>query len=199
MQKDNSTLALKVSLRRNALKEIGEPVVMETHGGFGRIYDRCYYGLEEGVVFEQKPDKAAALALQRPGWAVYETDCVMALTAGIGNHLPVNFIDLDPYGEPWPVLDAFLGSKRVFPQRLAVVVNDGLRQKVKMNGGWDVGSMAGAVAKWGASQMYKNYLAICREMLEEKAGQRGYTLTRWAGYYCGHAKQMTHYAAILEK
>ena len=199
MQKDNSTLALKTSLRRNALNEIESPVVMETHGGFGAIFAKCYFGVSDGVVFESKPDKAAALAKQRPTWAVYETDCVMALAAGVGNHLPVNFIDLDPYGEPWPVMDAFFQSDRQFPSRLAIVVNDGLRQGVKMNGGWNTKSLADVVAKYGSSQLYKNYLTICRELLEEKAGQRGYTLTRWAGYYCGHADQMTHYAAILEK
>jgi len=199
MQKDNSTLALKTSLRRNALKEIDLPVVMETHGGYGAIFANCYFGIVDGVAFESKPDKASALAKQRPTWAVYESDCVMAIRAGIGNHLPVNFLDLDPYGEPWPVMDAFFQSDREFPDKLVIVVNDGLRQKLKMNGGWDVGSMVDVVAKYGASQMSKNYLAICRELLEEKASQRNYTLTRWAGYYCGHADQMTHYVAILTK
>jgi len=199
MQKDNTTLQLKTSLRRNALKEIELPVVMETHGGYGAIFANCYFGIVDGVAFESKPDKAAALAKQRPTWAVYESDCVMALKAGIGNHLPVNFLDLDPYGDPWQVMDAFFQSDREFPDKLAIVVNDGLRQNIKISGGWSVGSMAGAVVKYGAAQMHKNYLAICRELLEEKAGQRNYTLTRWAGYHCGYLDQITHYAAILEK
>lgn len=199
MKKDNSTLTLKVSLRRNALKEIEAPVVMETHGGYGAIFSRCYFGIPDGIVFESKPDKAAALAKQRPAWAVYETDCVMALRSNVGNHLPVNFLDLDPYGEPWPVVDAFFQSDREFPEKIAIVVNDGLRQAVRMNGGWNTRSLVAMVERYGAGQMYKKYLDVCRELLEEKAGQRGYTLTRWAGYYCGHADQMTHYAAILEQ
>jgi hypothetical protein len=35
-------------------------------------------------------------------------------------------------------------------------------------------------------------------MLKEKASVVGYDLTRFAGYYCGHAKQMTHYLGVLE-
>ena len=199
MQKDNSTLRLKTQLRRNALEEIEAPVVMETHGGFGSIFLRCYFGIRNGIVFEKKPDKTAVLAKQRPTWAVYECDCETALRSGIGAHLDINFLDLDPYGEPWPILDAHFGSSRPFPHRLAVVVNDGLRQGLKMNGAWNVGSMAGVVSKYGNNALYKNYLEICQELMQEKAGQVGYTLTRWAGYYCGHADQMTHYAAILEK
>lgn len=51
----------------------------------------------------------------------------------------------------------------------------------------------------GAAQISAHYLEICRELLTNKAAQRGYSLRRWAGYYCGHADQMTHYAAVFEK
>lgn len=199
MKKDNSTLRYKVSLRRNLLREIERPVILETHGGWGAVYARCYMGVEQGVVCEKDPDKAAALARQRPTWAVYECDCVSALGAGAGSHLPVNFVDIDPYGEPWPVLDAFLNSDRELPDVLALAVNDGLRQKVAMNGGWDVESLTGIVSRYGAANTYDHYLDICRELVEEKAGQKGYSLARWAGYYCGANDQMTHYAAILTR
>jgi hypothetical protein len=198
-QKDNSTIRLKVALRRNLLKEIEKPVVMETHGGFGKIFTRCYSEIASGVVFEKDQAKASFLAKQRPTWAVYECDCLVALAGGVGSHLPINFIDLDPYGEPWPVLDAFLESERPFPDRLAIAVNDGLRQSLKMNGGWHVGSMESVVQKYGNDVLYDQYLNICKELLKEKAAQAGYHLRRWAGYYCGHADQMTHYAAVLEK
>jgi hypothetical protein len=199
MQKDNTTLPLKISLRRNLLAEVSEPVVLETHGGHGAIYRRCYADLPAGIVMEKDPLKADHFARQRPTWAVYECDCVAALRAGVGRHLPVNFVDLDPYGEPWPVLDAFFQSVRPWPTILAIAVNDGLRQSLKLKGGWDTESMAPVVMKYGVSNIYANYLAICQELLSEKAGQRGYTLTRWAGYYCGHSEQMTHYGAIFTR
>lgn len=199
MKKDNSTLSLKASLRRNLLREIDSPVVLETHGGVGAIYARCYQSVAEGVVFETDASKAEYLARQRPAWAVYEADCVQALADGIGNHLPINFVDIDPYGEPWPVIDAFLFSDRDFPSSLAIAVNDGLRQKLKISGGWDVYSMGAMVAKYGAAHISAHYLEICRELLTNKAAQRIATLRRWAGYYCGHTDQMTHYAAIFER
>lgn len=198
-QKDNLTYRLKVRLRKNALSYLNAPVVMETHGGYGAIYQECYARLGGGVVFEKDPAKAEALGRQRPEWAVYECDCEMAIRAGAGLHLPVNFYDLDPYGSPWPVLDAILSVKREWPQRIVVVVNDGLQQKAKMGGSWDVSALQGAVARYGTGVVYRQYLDICRELLEEKVRQVGYDLSHWGGYYCGYMEQITHYAAVLER
>lgn len=183
----------------NALKEIADPVVMETHGGKGRIFWRCYAHIQRGIVFEAKPEKTEVLAKQRPVWAVYEGDCVKAIAAGVGAWLPVNFIDVDPYGEPWPVIDAIFSGKQNLQDRVAVVVNDGLRQELQMNGGWDVASMQGVVSRYGSGATFDNYLQICKELMQEKTAQLGYKLRRWTGYYCGHAGQMTHYAAVLER
>lgn len=208
MLKDNSTLHLKAQLRTNLLKLIDNPVVMETHGGYGAIWNQCYSHLAHGVVFEKDPDKTSVLAVQRPSWAVYECDCVTAIAAGVGAHLPVNFLDIDPYGEPWPTIDAFFQSERPFPPTLGIVVNDGLRGKLQVSGGWDVGSMQEVVQKYGNKYLYSNYLDVCQELLKEKAGQRGYTLTRWAGYFCGNAGskksaigtgRMTHYAGMFTR
>jgi hypothetical protein len=194
---DNTTLKLKVSLRANLLKEIEAPIVLESHGGLGAIWRRCYAHLEDGIVLEKDPVKAEALASQRLTWAVYECRAETALLAGVGRHLAVNLLDVDPYGDPWPVIQAFFGSERPFPPLLGVVVNDGLRQKIKLNGGWKSDSMHGMNSKYGSSNLYKNYLEICQELLTEIAGQRGYSLARWGGYYCGASKVMTHYAALF--
>lgn len=192
-------MALKVSLRRNLLKEIDKPVIMETHGGYGHVWAQCYFGVPNGVAFEKDAAKAAAIAAQRPAWAVYECDCIAAIAGGAGAHLPVNVLDIDPYGEPWPVLDAFFGSKRHFPQRLAIAVNDGLRLRLKTGVAWATHSLQDAVQRFGNAGIAPRYLEVCRWLLAKKAGECGYTLTRWAGYYCGHADQMTHYAAVLER
>lgn len=198
-QKDNSTFLLKTSLRRKLLKMVDSPVVMETHGGRGKIFSACYTDIERGIVFEKNEEKSAILAMQRPTWSVYECDCEMAIRANVGSCLPVNFLDCDPYGEAWPVLDAFFQSERLFTSTLAIVVNDGLRQMLKINGGWRVKSLAEIVARHGNDSLYNNYLEVCQELLKEKASQRGYALTRWAGYYCGYQEQMTHYAALLSR
>jgi hypothetical protein len=190
---------LKISLRRNLLAEIESPVILETHGGYGKIFELCYADLADGVVFEKDPDKAGFLASQRPTWAVYEGDCLKGIAARVGSHLPVNFLDLDPYGSPWEIINAFFENWLDFPDRLAVAVNDGLRQKCKMNGAWSVGVLAEKVARYGNQAFYGDYKKICRELLEEKAAQAGYRLDRWTAYYCGFRGQMTHYGAVLER
>lgn len=186
-------------MRRSLLSELtSPPVVLETHGGWGHIYQQLYHALPPGAVFEKDPDKAAFLAQQRPTWAVYEGDCEQAIAAGAVDAWPFSFIDLDPYGQPWPVIDALFSRRdREWPATLALAVNDGLLQKLKLGGGsWGVASMAMMTERYGNS-LRANYLAVCQELLQEKAGQVGYTLARWTGYYCGYNKQMTHYAAVL--
>ena len=198
MKKDNSTLSLKVKLRRSLLSEIENPVILETHGGYGAIFDACYSRVATGVVFETDEKKTCALVKQRPTWAVYESDCVGPISAGLAADVPVTLLDCDPYGEPWPVIDAFFESKRDFQPRMGVAVNDGLRQKCKLQAGWKVKSLAGIVEKFGNVALYDNYLQFCRILIEEKAAKAGYALRRWTGYHCGHNQAMTHYAAILE-
>jgi len=198
-QKDNTTLLLKVSLRKNLLKEIKNPVVMETHGGEGLVFNYCYKDVEHGVVFEKKPEKTIVLAKQRPSWFVYEADCQNAIGAGVGKHLSINFLDVDPYGEPWPVINEFFKNGFYLPKKLCIAVNDGLRQKLKMNGGWSVRSLRKKVEEYGNKDLYVNYLKICKELLSEISSPQGYKITKWAGYYCGSGKQMTHYAAVLER
>lgn len=195
-KKDNSTYAQKVAIRKSALEEIESPVVMETHGGAGRIFKQCYSHLADGVVFEKEAKRAGLLGLQRPTWAVYEADCVSAISAGGGGHLAVNFVDVNPYGDPWPVIGAFFASERPRPERLVVVVNDGLRQAVKMNRAWWCESLQEMVSEYG-NDLHDIYLEVCQELMRRKAAQAGYDLCRFNGYHCGHAKQMTHYLAVF--
>ena len=136
-QKDNSTFHQKALLRQMALARLeAEPVVMETHGGEGKLFDACYRGVTRGVVFEKDADKASILGRQRPTWAVYEGDCVASIQGGAGAHLEVNLLDVDPYGDPWPVIDAFFESERPRAERLMVVVNDGLLHSIKKGVAW---------------------------------------------------------------
>ncbi len=155
--------------------------------------------MKAGVVFETDPLKSAVLAKQRPSWAVYETGCEYALSCGTGRHLTINVLDLDPYGDPWPAVDAFFESERPHSARLIVVVNDGLRRTAQRAKAWSSTSLQEKVLKYGNENFFKRYLAVCRELLSEKAAPVGYRLVKWAGYYCGAGQQMTHYAAVLER
>ena len=199
-RQDNSTISRKVSLRLKTLGELGAPpIVMETHGGYGHIWQRCYREIPRGVVLEIRPERAEVLARQRPTWAVYQADCVVALAGGVGAHLRVNFLDCDPWGEPWPVITAFFSSHRPFPKRLALVVNDGLRSNLVLGCAWSVRSLSDVVRRFGNARIYPDYLAVCRILLAEKVAVAGYRIVRWAGYYCGNRQYQTHYAAILER
>lgn len=186
-------------MRHKMLEQVEDftPVVMETHGGMGKVFSACYPTVTSGVVFDKDPDKAGFLARQRPTWAVYEADCVAAIAGGAGAHLMVNVLDVDPYGDPWPAIGAFFESERPRATRLCVAVNDGLRQGVRMGGAWHVGSLLSAVRRHG-NDLHGIYLDVCQEMMAEKAAQAGYRLDRFAGYYCGHSQLMTHYLALLE-
>lgn len=200
MQKDNSTFELKKRLRLVMLRKVDKPVVMETHGGIGKLYASCYSTIREGVVFERDPAKSNFLAQQRPTWAVYGSEVVKALRAGAGAHLEINLLDLDPYGETWTTVTAFFSSKRPFADRMAIVANDGLRQTLQMRGACHVKTMNSYVSKYGNDVMFKRYKEVCREMLAERVIRQGYHIAAWTAYYCGSgAGTMTHWAAILEK
>lgn len=198
MQKDNTTLAQKVALRLNLLRQIPDPVVLETHGGTGRVWFRCYRDVLQGLVIEKNSEKAELLARQRPTWSVYEGDCEKAIAAGAGRHLPINVVDVDPYGSPWPVIEAFFTSERPRPELLGLVVNDGLRHKLMTGGGWTMESMR-PVMHYGTQGLYRHYLTACRELVDYHAGQSGYVIEQWAGYHCGRLSAMTHYAAVLRR
>lgn len=197
-RRDDSTYAQKVALRRQMLKPVDVPVVMETHGGTGRLFRACYTGVRRGCVFEKKLKRVAFLAYQRPTWAVYQGDCISAIGAGAGAHLAINVLDVDPFGDPWPAIEAFFESERPRPDEMFIVVNDGLRLGIKMGGAWSVATLRGMVEKYG-NDLYPVYLEICRELMQEKAVQAGYYLKRFNGYYCGHSQMMTHYLAVLVK
>ena len=202
MTQDNTTLRRKVSLRLAMLGEItadpdfGEPVILETHGGYGRIWAECYPEIARGIVFEKEPERAAVLAKQRPTWAVYEADCERAIRAGAGDHLCVNVIDCDPYGDPWPVLDAFFAGDRPWARRMHVVVNDGVRKKLRYGLSRPPKQLAEATLEHGIG-LNARYLEVCEELLQEKAVRAGYRLDRFGGYHCGNSQLMTHYRALL--
>lgn len=201
--KDNSTLWDKVKLRRSALEQLSNPIVMETHGGEGHLFRACYSEFTHGVVFEKDPRKTAILAQQRPTWAVYEADCEVAIATGAGNHLPVNFLDVDPWGTPWPVIEAFFTSNRRFSETLHVVVNDGTRrvlgqQKSASDQRWKTGALLEAAIEFG-EELHSCYLDVCQCLLQSRAEKAGYCLSDWTGYYCGRADSMTHYWAILKQ
>jgi len=130
---------------------------------------------------------------------VYQAKAEPSIEAGAAAHLPITLLDVDPYGEPWPTIEAFFTSDRPRPQRIGIAVNDGLRQKLRLQGGWSVHSMRRAVEKFGNAGLFDKYLDVARWKIEQLAALRDYRVTHWTGYYCGFQNDMTHYACVLER
>jgi len=205
VKKDHATFKLKLALRQRAVEIAGEwsdgsPFVMETHGGVGRLYDALYgaRGLR-GVVFEKDEEKVSILARQRPTWAVYEANCIDALGAGAASMWEIDVMDLDPYGDPWPAVESFFSSDRPLRDSMVVVANDGLRKNARLGTAWKVGSLQDAVAAMGNRGVYDKYLDVCEHLMRRNAKIAGYTVDKFAGYYCGRGRSMTHYIAVLRR
>lgn len=194
---DNTTLDLKVRLRRSLLAHIEAPFVVEAFGGIGKLYYRCYQDIPRGVAFETQEPKAIYLARQRPHWAVYNSDCVLHL-ATILKIWPANFFDLDAYGDPWPATWAILSASHQV-NRLAIVITDGLRIKTGVRGAWITSSLEAIAKRYGNEQVHRQYKEFCAEMFAEKTQAAGFKLLYWTNYYCGAAHNMTHHAAIIER
>jgi hypothetical protein len=202
LRQNNSTVGKKLELRKGLLRKLTttpEPFVLETHGGRGAIWKKLYSGFPTGAVIEKKPGDAEFLARQRPGWAVYEAQSELVLGAGLFRWREIDMLDVDPYGEPWPVLTAFFEGypARKWADRMAVAVNDGLRQNARIKGSWKIHSLKDEVRKYGNDNIRPHYLEICKEKLARIVGQAGYAVEHWVGYYTGNFDDMTHYGAIL--
>ena len=197
MKKDNSTFSSKRSDRLKTLQEIDIPVVMETHGGWGKVFASCYSPYE-GCVFENDRVKADFLASQRPGWAVYRGDAEKAIRLGAGSHLGINLLDCDPYGSPWPYISAFFETRRSFEPIMAVVANDGMRHKLKRGASWSCEVLRDACNKMSQRDVYEKYNEIVLDLMVKITSQAGYKLRKWFCYYTGDKQAMTHYAAILK-
>lgn len=197
-QKDNSTYRQKVALRLMVLKRaraLGEPVVLETHGGYGKIGDVVYADVARGVVFEKEEARCEVLAVKRPGWSVFQADSTKALQAGAGGFVAPTILDLDPYWDPWPTILAFFTSRRAFAPRMWVVVQDGLRNKARISPTTS-STLAPMVPRFG-NKLYRQYLETCAELMRDAASRAGYDVEHFAGYYTGANQGMTHYAALL--
>lgn len=197
--RDNSTFMLKIRLRRKLILEVDEPIILESHGGMGAIYQALYSRYEKGVVLDIKKEAVEHLAAQRPTWATYQGDSERALWLGAGSHLECNYFDIDPYGEPWPTIHALFSSRRPWPDRIVFAVTDGLRGRLQMNLAWKHEHLAKYVEEFTNEGIYHNYLEVAERLMTDYAQERGYRMAQWIGYYCGTLDHISHYGVVFEK
>lgn len=198
-KKDNSTLSDKVAIRLKALERVDAPlVVCEAFCGWGEIYDRCYRGAVTGVAVEKDLKKAEYTAIMRPSWLCVNGDSVKALSYDLRPYgCKVNFLDLDPYGSPFPVMAAVVKSG-MLDDVCEVVINDGTRQKAKLGSLAGVKHFESVVSKFGAD-LYRDYMQAAREVCAEIMSKHGFSVSSFAGYYTGHNQAMTHYSFTASK
>lgn len=200
VKKDNDSFDEKVRYRRRALRLLNiPPIVLEAYGGWGKLNRACYLDLPSGVILERDPRKTEILSQLRPSWAVYEGDTVNMLASGVGREWPISYLDLDPYGEPWPALEAFFISERLWAPQMVVVVHDGLRNTLMLGKAWKVESLKSVVQQHGNKYIGEHYIDVCRELLGTRAAMAGYTIDRWWATYGGFNKQSTHWFAVLNR
>ena len=198
-KRDNSTATGKHRLRRRVLAECNEePTVLETHGGWGRAFERVWYRTAPGMVIEKDEDRCAHLAQQRPTWSVYQADSTAALAAGLGQSRRFDIVDIDPWGMALPVLDAFMTPQRAYPDRWHLVVNDGGRLKMRVAGAWHVKRIAHIVQRIG-NDIHRVYLEVLQQCVTELADSIGFAVTHFEGSYQGDAQVMTHFWARLDR
>ena len=198
--KDNQTFLEKSRLRKKLLRLAPQPpVILETHGGEGELYRACYTDVSEGVVFETDPAKAEVLVHQRPTWTVCQSDCVLGIASGVGDHLQINFIDADPYGAAWDVLEAFFASDRPFVEKMMLCVHDGLKGGLSRWGGKNYPYLHPILDKIGEADAHKHYLEICRYLLPSIVGKAGYEVKRFGGFYSLANQNQTHFFAEIVK
>ncbi len=199
-QLDNSPFVDKLRLRRAVLAACPAraPVVLESHGGFGRIFDRAWFRASTGVVFDVVEEKAEALARQRPAWRVYQVDSLKAIAGGVARDLAFDIVDLDPYGSSIEYLDALASSDRAWPDCWHLVVNDGLRMALQRGIAWSSPRMRPIVARHG-NNLAPIYLRVCRELVDEFALSIGFKVKAWHCYETGANGNMVHYWATLTR
>lgn len=202
---DNLTFQQKVMLRQTAvahLRELGvEPVVLEAYGGWGALYDACYYDIPDGCVLESDPAKSVALAIQRPAWAVYEADTPVALSLGAGDHLRYTLADFDPYGDPYPAIQAFFSSRRPFAETMMLVVMDGLKWKTRSASGWQTETLAPLLQEglFSNHDLWGNYEQVAEALCLRSVEPAGYRVTAFHAYSAGVGQKLCHWIARLSR
>jgi len=197
-KKDNSHPDVKRLLRREALKRLENPVVLETHGGEGELRRACYYGLP-GLICEKDPVKVAKLARDFPSTAVYQGDSLRLLRSGdLG--MEFNLLDIDAYGDPWPHIDHVLHSNCV-ADRAVLVVTDGLIQGVRLGGSWTKGSLSVAVERLG-NDLFKRYREAASILFETLCAPAGWNWQwlafRWYPNTCYYSVELNRVQPATE-
>ena len=119
---------------------------------------------------------------------------------GVASHLDINFVDFDPYGAAWTVIEAFFESQRPRADRNSSSwYMTGVRSSLKRYGGARIGFFSRIVEQIGEIELYQNYLSVCEEQLFEIVAKAGYKTQAFGGFYSRADSDQTHFFAELQR
>lgn len=198
IKRDNSTFINKIRLRNRVLADCkSNPVILETHGGFGRIYERTWWHASSGVVIEKDDKKAQHLCRQRPKWAVYQGDSEAAIDVGLCRNIQFDIIDLDPWGSTIPLLSALSKPGRQFPDRWHLVANDGGWLNAGLGGAWSMKGLEKFVGRDGNHFTQERYREVLKEIVGEFSDKIGFEVAFWFIHRPENTYRLMHYWATL--
>lgn len=200
----NSSLPEKVRLRSAALAALPDPpIILETHAGEGAIFLQCYSHIRRGWAFEKEGDLVEHATRQREGWFCYKGEAEKIL-AEADDYFNANFIDIDPYGSPWPTFEALFLPGRLNHPTIMLCVHDGSRRFLSLGGSgandqrWRKGILADLAKEFGDSA-WRRYGDLAMVGLSRLIKPCGYTIDQWAYSNTGHDNHSTHYWATLKR
>tara|TARA_Y100000310_G_scaffold321114_1_gene378344 strand:- start:119 stop:724 length:606 start_codon:yes stop_codon:yes gene_type:complete len=196
MPKDNSQWKNKITLRRHILTRLPVRSVLEVFAGNGVMNRRCYSDIDYGVALDKDTKKCKQFARIRPSWAVYEVDAVQALAGGMADAGAFDLIDFDAWGDPWRAIYAYADNCATAPDRLGIVVTDGLRRKLNYASAFPR-HMEPEVQKYGGRNVSYQYRTIVLERLDDIGRRLGMSVEQ--SWVQSSTADMTLYAAVFTK
>lgn len=173
-QKDNTETHHKLAVRRRAAETLGEgDFILEAFAGSGEMYSALWHRWA-GFTMDKDLAKVTRAAKQRKRWGCYQGDTLRALEAGWLENIEFKLVDFDPYGEPWPALQAYFAGHLAFHSPWVAVCTDGywsqrnLASKSRCLFGYGGGRFSG--------MSDRAYIEICHDFVRSLASRYGQEL-----------------------
>lgn len=109
-------------------------LVLELFAGKGAMFRHVWSRAHFGACMDVEPEKVAAAAMEREGWACYKGNAIRALEHGFMGHVPWDIVDIDAYGSPWEAVRAWFTSARDRATTTTLIVTDGVWSKFGVGG-----------------------------------------------------------------
>jgi hypothetical protein len=189
IQEDNSSIELKVFLRKRYLALIPNPEVLDLFCGLGEMYRRVYgpagvpyLGVDHAKVHD-------------PALCVVDDNMRFVRSTDISQY---NYFDLDHYGCPWLLF--YLICKRYRGDRMVVVMTDGAPLRMSMSSSVPriIRAIEGIPANMRVPLMKRFYVDVFCTMLKDVEARYGFRATK-AEYIFNPRASVCYWGILLER